>query len=147
VRVRYASPGDSSANTPREPFTSFAGRARATSASSGRALSAQTSLRRRIRRLRKVEIAVLRTSSRRCTWLRSRPGRFVRRAPRAGRCDRPVWLRARGTRRWRYALARRLPAGRYRLFSRATSQAGISEATFSRRDRNRVNFRVRGGRR
>jgi hypothetical protein len=147
TRVRYASPGDSSANTPREPVTGFSGKARAASASSGQARAAQTSLNRRIRQLRRVDVAVLRTSSRKCTWLKNRRGRFVRRAPRAGSCNRPVWLRAKGTRRWRYRLAKQLPRGRYRLYSRATSKAGISEGSFSRRDRNRVAFRVRGRRR
>jgi hypothetical protein len=145
TQVRVASPGDSSANRPREPVTQFSGRANG--ASGAQAGAAQTSLDRRIGALGKVEVALLRTSSRKCSWLRNRRLRFVRRAPAAGRCERPVWLRAKGTRRWRYSLRKRLPRGRYVLLSRATSKAGISETSFSRRDRNRIAFRVRGRRR
>jgi hypothetical protein len=74
-----------------------------------------------------------------CRWLASRKGRFGK-----GRCNRPVWLRAAGTRRWSFALPGGLPRGRYVLYSRATIAAGgFREASFSARDRNRIVFQAR----
>jgi hypothetical protein len=115
------------------------------------------------RRVRRVQIALLRlrrgTSAfkglteplaagrRRCLWLASRRGRF-RRLPATGRsCNRPLWLRARGGRRWSFRLARPLRPGTYVVYSRAINRAGASEQSFTARDRNRRRFRVRQARR
>jgi hypothetical protein len=110
-------------------------------------------------RLASVEIAVLRltrrvrafkglpapwaTGRKRCSWLRNKQARFKRVRARGRTCERAVWLRARGKRRWRFELKRRLPAGRYVLYSRARNRAGASEQSFNKRDRNRRSFRVR----
>ena len=101
---------------------------------------------RRLSRIRRVEIAVLRRTGPRgrCLWLANRRGRFRARAPLTkGECDRGRWLRAEGTARWRFTLARRWPKGRYTLYSRAVNRAGVRETGFSRREKNLVNFTVR----
>jgi hypothetical protein len=97
------------------------------------------------RRLRpaRVDVAVLRLGRKRCSWLSSSRGRFTtRRRGRDGDCDRPRWLRAAGTKNWRFALRNSLPAGRYAVSSRTTIRAGFPEARFSGKDRNRIRFRV-----
>ena len=112
-----------------------------------RASAAQVAPRiRRLSRISRVEIAVLRRTGRRgrCLWLANRRGRFRARAPLTkGECDRGRWLRAEGTARWRFTLARPWPKGRYTLYSRAVNRAGVRETGFSRREKNLVNFTVR----
>jgi len=69
--------------------------------------------------------------------------RFVRRQGRRGRCDRPVWLKAKlDGDRFSYRIRRRRPCGRYTLLVRATNRAGAAEASFSRRDGNRADLRL-----
>ena len=63
-----------------------------------------------------------------CQWL-TRRGTFRR--ERGRRCDDPVWLRARGTRRWSLRLPRRLPRGRYTALSRAI-RGEVAETGFVR---------------
>jgi hypothetical protein len=114
-------------------------------------------------RPRRVEVAVLRlgrrqrgfsgspnplvrpsTGARRCSWLRDRRSRFRKTAIGARRtCDAPIWLRAsmRG-RRWSFRLRKRLPPGRYVVYSRAVTRAGAAEQSFTARDRNRRTFAV-----
>ena len=94
-------------------------------------------------RVAKVEVALVRRVGRRCLWLRTARARFVRRRAVNGKCERQVWLRARGTTRWAYRIRRRLPRGRYVLYSRATDAAGVSEAVFTSRRRNRFALRLR----
>jgi hypothetical protein len=103
---------------------------------SGRATAGRGPVSKRRLRVRRVHVAVRRLGPG-CHWLTSHSGRF-----RKGRCGRPVWLRAHGTRRWHFTLPGGLPPGRYELRSRATIAAGLREASFSSRDRNRVVFRV-----
>jgi hypothetical protein len=93
--------------------------------------------------VKRVEVAVLR-SGKGCRWLSSRAGdlRTVD-AGAGGKCDEPVWVAARGTKAWRLRLAKRLPKGRYTVFSRAVLANGLPEGRFSTRDRNQVRFRVR----
>jgi hypothetical protein len=103
-------------------------------------------------RVAKVELALVRLGGRArfaqsaratCHWLRNARGRFVRGTPRRGRCDRPVWLKARlNGDRFSYRIRRRLPCGRYTLLVRATNRAGATEARFSRRDGNRADLKL-----
>ena len=110
-------------------------------------------------RPRRVEVALLRlragqrgftgtpaepvTGRRQCTWLANRRGRFQKTLVGARRtCAAPVWLRASGSTRWAFRLTRRLPRGRYVLYSRAVTAAGATEQAFTRRDGNRVTFAV-----
>jgi uncharacterized delta-60 repeat protein/uncharacterized repeat protein (TIGR01451 family) len=95
-------------------------------------------------RLRRVDVAILRRSSRGCQWLRERRARFRSFPAEDGRCPPRIWLQARGTRRWRLALARRLAPGRYTVYTRAVNGAGVAETEFSRGDRNLRSFRVAG---
>ena len=72
--------------------------------------------------LRRVEVSIARRAGRRC--------RFVRRSGRLGarrRCRNAVWLNARGRSRWRLAVRRGLPPGRYVARSRARDRAGNVE--------------------
>jgi hypothetical protein len=109
-------------------------------------------------RLARVEVAVLQTTNgakgfsgplataaqaRRCLWLKNRTATFARSKPARGRCDKPRWLKATGTRNWRYRLKRPLPPGSYVAYARATTTAGASEHIFTARDRNRRAFRVK----
>jgi hypothetical protein len=93
--------------------------------------------------LRATGGAVATASQRRCRWLVSARGRFRRVRPTGRVCDKPIWRRAKGTRRWSFAIRKRLPKGRYVLYSRATNRAGVSESSFRAADRNRIAFRVR----
>ena len=94
--------------------------------------------------LRRVEVAILRrTATGKCRWLRSRNGGFRRIERDDGRCNEGVWLRARGKEDWRLTLPRGLPAGRYDVFTRAVNGAGVSDTTFSARERNRATVVVR----
>jgi hypothetical protein len=97
---------------------------------------------RKLLGLRRVEIAVGRVGGG-CRVLAGRSGKLRKvRAGAGGKCTRRVWTRARGTSSWRLRLRRALPAGRYVLYSRAVTGAGFHEAAFSKRDRNRLTFRV-----
>ena len=81
------------------------------------------------------------SKAKRCAWLTSR-GKFKRSKARKGACTQR-WLVATGTAKWSLKLRRKLPKGRYVLYSRATDGAGLSETKFSAADGNRVTFRVR----
>jgi hypothetical protein len=102
-------------------------------------------------RVRRVEIAALRSGGRaraaavpRCLWLRNGRGDFRRvRAGAKNRCDEPVWLRVRGTRRWRFEGSKPLPKGRYVVYARAVDAAGHTTSIFTKRQRNRFAFEVR----
>jgi hypothetical protein len=78
-------------------------------------------------RVRAVRVAVARTVGRGCAFLR-RTHRFTK--PRA--CRKPVYLRARGTRRWSLRLSRELPDGRYRVWTSAVDAHGNAEKSHRR---------------
>ena len=108
---------------------------------SGSARGGRGPVKRARLRVIRVHVAVRRLG-RGCRWLASSEGSLRKGSGR--RCNRPVWLRAEGTRRWSFALRSALPRGRYVLYSRATiSAGGFREASFSARDRNRIVFRSR----
>jgi hypothetical protein len=94
-------------------------------------------------KVKSVEIAVRRIGST-CRWLSSVRGdlQVVDAGPKR-RCDAPVWVKATGKKKWVVKLRRKLPAGRYTLFSRAVLANGVAEARFSRGDHTRIAFRVR----
>jgi hypothetical protein len=98
---------------------------------------------RALSRLARVEVAIRRVSGRRCLWLRNKRGSFRRIKAVRGKCNRGIWLRARGTRRWRLKLRRPLPPGKYVAYSRAVNRAGAHERRFSRADGNLLTFRAR----
>jgi hypothetical protein len=85
----------------------------------------------------RVEVAVLRLARGSCRWLNRRGGFTATPADR-GSCDRPVWLHARGTHRWRYVIAHGLAAGRYAAYGRATSASGAADQSFSAQRRNAI---------
>ncbi len=96
---------------------------------------------RRAVRLRGVQVAVQRRGKH-CATLAGRSGRL--RAAKGRRCGARTWIDASGARRWKLRLARRLPAGRYVVYSRATARdRGLPEAAWSKADRNTTTFRVR----
>jgi hypothetical protein len=91
-----------------------------------------------------VHVALRRLGGKKCRWISSARGRLrTVKAGAKGACTRPLWLRARGTKHWHLAFERRLAPGRYQLLSRATIRAGFREASFTKRDHNRVIFRTR----
>jgi uncharacterized repeat protein (TIGR01451 family) len=97
-------------------------------------------------KVQNVEVAVVHYSggaqpaAARCRFLRNARAKFKTVKPAAGRCQPTVWLKARGTRNWRYRLRKRLPKGRYVLYSRAVNSSGIAEGYFDKD--NRQVFRV-----
>ena len=77
----------------------------------------------------------------RCLSLRSTKARFKRQKAKRRRCPR-LFLKAKGTKKWKFKLKRRLPRGRYVVYSRAVDKLGLAETSFSRKDRNRYAFKV-----
>jgi hypothetical protein len=96
-------------------------------------------VRKRMLRLAYVEIAVRKAGG--CRWLSSSAG-DLRKVAR-GECDDPVWVRVNGTSDWSLRLRRKLPDGRYTLFTRAVTRNGVSEGRFGFGDGNKLKFRVR----
>jgi hypothetical protein len=104
-------------------------------------------------RVKKVEIALVRVGKKirgagrrrkmRCYWLKSSRAKFKLVRERSRTCRKRRWLPASGSSKWRFKLRKRLPRGRYVLYSRATDTAGLAEQTFSAADRNMVKLRVR----
>ena len=91
--------------------------------------------------VRVVHVAVRRLGTR-CVW-RTASGTWRSRKVSSSACAAgPVWIRARGTRRWSLRFGRTLPTGRYVVLSRATIGAGFSEGRFGNRDGNRATLRV-----
>ncbi|MBI5310685.1 MAG: thrombospondin type 3 repeat-containing protein [Actinobacteria bacterium] len=82
----------------------------------------------------RVQVAIVRRSSGRCAWWSSRRGRFV-----SGSCERPRWVRARGTSRWHLTTARSsYKRGSYSIRARAVQrvtgavgQAAVPQSRFS----------------
>jgi uncharacterized delta-60 repeat protein len=99
--------------------------------------------------IRKVEIALLRRAGKlkaakaRCVWLRSNRATFKRVKPRRGKCAKPRFLRAKGTKKWVFKLRKQLPPGKYILYARATDTSGNRETSFTAKRGNRRAFRVR----
>jgi subtilase family serine protease len=83
-------------------------------------------------KVKRVRVAVARLSGKRCRFLALKAG-FAK--PRS--CKRAGYLVARGTTKWKLILRRRLPAGSYRAYVRATDSAGNAGKAASLR------FRVR----
>jgi subtilase family serine protease len=83
-------------------------------------------------KVKRVRVAVARLSGKRCRFLALKAG-FSK--PRS--CKRAGYLVARGTTKWKLSLRRRLPAGTYRAYVRATDSAGNTGKAASLR------FRVR----
>jgi hypothetical protein len=71
----------------------------------------------------------------RCRFL-TRKGKLAKKR----KCTRPILLRAKGTRHWRFSARARLPRGKYRVVVRAIDRAGNKERPHKR---NIVRFRVR----
>lgn len=53
------------------------------------------------------------------------------------------WINVQGKTRWRFKLRRKLPMGRYVIYSRAVDVQGLAESRFSRKLQNRRDFRLR----
>lgn len=96
----------------------------------------------------RVDVAVVkldggaRAAAKRCRILTASGTLRSRSAPK-GRCAATGFLRAtlsKGS--WTLKLSKRLPAGRYAIYSRATDSAGHTEKTFSVQDRNRALLNV-----
>lgn len=77
-------------------------------------------------RIAKVQVGLIRRTSRGCTTLGVRR-RFVKAV-----CDGPVVLPARRTTAWSFTLPRPLPRGRYELFAIATDTAGTTSSIVRR---------------
>ncbi|HEV7363434.1 MAG TPA: hypothetical protein VGN71_03515 [Solirubrobacteraceae bacterium] len=94
----------------------------------------------RAARVRRVEVALARVEGprrhQRCRFLK-RDGRLTARTS----CRRRVYLRASGTRRWRFSRRRRFAGGSYRVWVRAVDRAGNIELRSGRA--NTLGFRVR----
>jgi 6-phosphogluconolactonase (cycloisomerase 2 family) len=86
--------------------------------------------------LKRVDVAVTAPSGKAC--LRLAKGGNLK----PGDCKKPVWLRAKGTAKWRFALKKPLPKGRYVVRSRATDSAGHRERRFTAARGNRRAFRA-----
>ena len=93
--------------------------------------------------VKRVEVAILK-SGKGCNWLSSTAADLqTLDAGAGGKCDQMVWVPARGTKQWRVELRKKLPKGRYTIFSRAVLANGLPEGKFSSADHNRVGFRVK----
>lgn len=119
-------------------------RARGARGVSGTARGGKGKLSAKRLRVSGVDVAILRKRGAGCRWLASAKATFkTTKAGRKGKCDTRRWVRAAGTKRWRLRFSKALPPGRYVVFSRARIGAGFAEASFTAKDRNRVELRVR----
>lgn len=87
----------------------------------------------------KVEVAIERVGakkSKRCSWLKNTRAKFRTFKKTKAGCKRMVWLKAAGTSKWSLKLMKPLPAGRYRIFARATPAGAAPESEFSRGRKN-----------
>ncbi|HKP90753.1 MAG TPA: beta-propeller fold lactonase family protein [Thermoleophilaceae bacterium] len=87
----------------------------------------------------RVDVSVGKRGGKACLWL-TKGG-----ALEPGDCGRPVWLRAKGTAKWRLRLRKPLPKGRYVVRSRATDSAGHRERRFTSARGNRSGLTVNAG--
>jgi uncharacterized repeat protein (TIGR01451 family) len=95
-----------------------------------------------------VDIAVLSLrptpgSPQTCRWLANSRAQFRSISASHGLCSKAIWLRATGTRQWKYTLTKSLPAGRYIAYSRAGDKAGAVQNVFSIKLKNRLDFTAR----
>ena len=70
-------------------------------------------------RVANVAVAVAKVSGKKCRFVSS-----LRKLVKARSCRKPVFLKAKGTSKWSYALKTKLGKGRYVVFTRATDTAG-----------------------
>jgi hypothetical protein len=91
----------------------------------------------------RVEVAILNLSRpKQCRWVKGlKIGFTPERATTA--CDRPVWLRAQGTKHWKLQLKRPLPRGRYVVLARAIDANGNHSSVFSGKGRTQARLTVR----
>jgi hypothetical protein len=82
--------------------------------------------------VKRVRVAVARMSGKRCRFLELKAGFTKARA-----CKSAAYLVARGTKKWKLSLSRRLPAGTYRAYVRASDASGNAGTPVSLR------FRIR----
>jgi hypothetical protein len=100
-------------------------------------------------RIVRVQFAAVRLSGKgktlKCAWLKDRRAHFVADTPIGGSCQGARWVTGRKGPggKWTLRLSRRLPAGRYVGYSRATNAAGVTERSFSELKGNRRQFRIR----
>jgi hypothetical protein len=83
----------------------------------------------------KVEVAVLKSGprkSKKCRWLRSSKAKFRSVRKTKSGCTKPVWLKANGTTKWSFKLKKSLPAGKYKIYARATPVGGSAGTSFTR---------------
>ena len=123
------------ASAPRAKGTRYSGKA---FAGSGRKVA------KGLLKVRRVDVAIQKLGGKGCHWVSSLAGGT--KAVKAGRkraCDAPIWMPATGTSTWSLTLQRKLAKGRYRLLTRAVGSDELAEDTFSKKGRNRVDFRIR----
>jgi len=89
---------------------------------SDRGCAAAPATRKRPGAVSKVSVAIARVAGTRCRFVSAR-GRLSKPRP----CSKPVYLRAKGTERWRLQLEGSFPAGAYRIAVRARDGAGNRE--------------------
>jgi hypothetical protein len=92
-------------------------------------------------RVASVQVAVRKLGGG-CHWLDPHGG-FVSGKRSKGGCTAPVWLHATGTTHWRFKIKHGLPAGHYLAYVRATSRAGATDLTFTRKRGNLATITVR----
>jgi hypothetical protein len=130
IRMAHARTG-----APRAKGTRYSGRA---FAGSGRKVA------KSLLKVRRVDVAIQKLGGKGCHWIGSVTGRTTKVKPgRKRACDTPVWITATGTSAWSLTLQRKLAKGRYRLLARAVTSDELTENTFTRKGRNRIDFRVR----
>jgi hypothetical protein len=93
---------------------------------------------------RKVQVALVRLPDERnakCQWLTNARARFRSIDPVGTFCTHPVWLTAKGTKRWVYKFKKTLPKGSYLLYARALDSKNRPQVVFDKR--NKVAFKLR----
>jgi hypothetical protein len=78
-----------------------------------------------------------------CEWLYNTKGKFGGREPgEGGVCDSPIWLEAKGTSRWKLKLEKKLPKGKYFVYSRATATDGSTQWSFTKAEKDRRTLKI-----
>jgi hypothetical protein len=90
--------------------------------------------------VRRVQVAVAKrdASGASCRWLRNARARFGKAVQ---GCARPVWLAAKGTRRWVYRFRKTLPKGRYEAIVRGIDRRGRAQGVFGAPSRDAFTLR------
>ena len=61
-----------------------------------------------------------------------------------GVCDEPIWVKAKGKGKWKLKLKKKqLKKGKYVAYSRVTNKGGATEHSFTKKDKNRREFKVK----